>query len=378
MSRLNNNRRKTLRVERLESRQMMSVNPYGGQILPHVEVQAMYLGSDWSTNASEHRTTGNVEGFLNTIVNSPYMDMLTRAGYGVGRGSFSTGTIDRLNINKSQWLSDSTIRQQIQTYVSAGYLNTPDNNRLFVVYVEPGVAIWNNNGGGTSQTDFLGYHGAFAGSDRYGRANTIHYAVIAYPGGYNFTSQRDGFSSDFAQLTSVTSHELSEAVTDANVGYSTPGWYDPHWFDPATGKYEGAEIGDICNGQTFNLYGYTVQKESDRFDRAMTTSGVGSSGVFASSIASASLSGASNGFSQQIVSGAIGGQSSIAYDTTSANLSQSDAHSLLFAENLFGRLGSRTSLEVAVSNLAAISTSPKAGLLAGAVDHLFSLTEELG
>ena len=273
MSRQNPTRRnnsKSLRLERLESREMMTVNFYGGQLLPHVEAQAMYLGSDWTHNANEFRTTGNVESYLKTLVNSPYMDMLTRAGYGVGRGSFSTGTIDQLNINKSQWLTDSTIRQQIQSYVSAGYLNTPDSNRLFVVYVEPGVAIWNNNGGGTSQSDFLGYHGAFGGYDRWGRYSTMHYAVIAYPGGYNYTSQSQGFSSDFAQLTSVTSHEVSEAVTDPNVGYSTAGWYDPHWYNPATRKYEGAEIGDICNGQTFSLYGYTVQKESDRFDRAMT------------------------------------------------------------------------------------------------------------
>ena len=35
-------------------------------------------------------------------------------------------------------------------------------------------------------------------------------------------------------------------------------------------------------------------------------------------------------------------------------------------------------MEGAVSDLAAITTSPKVGLHVAAVDHLFSLTEDLG
>ncbi len=260
-----------LRIEQLEAREMMTVNYYGGGVLPHVKVQGLYLGKDWYTSAN-YQTTGNLELFMKTVVNSPYMDMLTCAGYGVGRGSFDQGRLDLVDINKGYYLTDTSIRQQLQAFVSAGYLTAPDSNRLFVVYVEPGVAIMNDHdGNSTSIKDFLGYHGAFAGRDYYGRGADFHYAVIAYPGGINYSSNI--FPNSFAQLTSVTSHELAEAVTDPNVNYKTLGWYDPH----------RGEIGDIVNGQTFIMNGYVVQKESDRFDRAMTTSGVSGAATYASS-----------------------------------------------------------------------------------------------
>ena len=38
--------------EQLESRQVPTVTFHGGQLLAHVEAQAVYLGSDWSTNSS--------------------------------------------------------------------------------------------------------------------------------------------------------------------------------------------------------------------------------------------------------------------------------------------------------------------------------------
>src|SRR5947208_13100672 len=88
-------------MEELEQRLTPTVTYHGGPVLPHVEVQAIYYGSDWSGNSSLYQMTGQIEGYLNYMVNSPYMDMLTNAGYGVGRGSFSQGRIVNYSINKS-------------------------------------------------------------------------------------------------------------------------------------------------------------------------------------------------------------------------------------------------------------------------------------
>ncbi len=250
--------------ESLESRDMMAVTGQHGAILPHVEAQAVFYGSDWYYNRSLYNLTAPVDGYLNYIVHSSYMDMLTNAGYGVGRGTDSAGEISLTNVNKSQWLMDSQIRGNLQSMISAGNLTTPDANRLFIVYVEPGVAIMNDHDhNSTSQQSFRGYHGAFAGHDRFGRGADIHYAVIAYPGGFNPTANSQGFRTNFDQLTCVTSHELAEAVTDPNINYKALGWYDN-----ARG-----EIGDICNNQNVVLGGYVVQKESDKWDRAMTPAG---------------------------------------------------------------------------------------------------------
>jgi hypothetical protein len=61
----------------------------------------------------------------------------------------------------------------------------------------------------------------------------------------------------FAALTSTSSHELSEAVTDPVPGAG--------WYDEAHG-----EVGDVCAWQTKQLGGYTVQLEwSNRAGRCI-------------------------------------------------------------------------------------------------------------
>jgi hypothetical protein len=186
------------------------------------------------------------------------MDLLTQLGYGVGRGSTSTGTIDKLVVNKNYYLADSTIRSEVQRFINAGYLRAPDANRLYVVYVEPGVAI--QDGNLTSIRDFAGYHSAFAGRTATGYAVDIHYAVIAYAGGINPVYQ--GLS-PFGSMTLTASHEIAEAATDPNVGYRTLGWYD---------DYRNGEIGDINRYEAL-LNGYAVQSIVNKSDVAYIPSG---------------------------------------------------------------------------------------------------------
>src|SRR3954468_15234222 len=80
-------------VEALEARHVPTVTYHGGALLSHVEVQGLYLGTDWYNNSTLYQQTGQVESYLRYIVNSPYLDLLTNAGYGVGRGSFDSGRI---------------------------------------------------------------------------------------------------------------------------------------------------------------------------------------------------------------------------------------------------------------------------------------------
>jgi hypothetical protein len=189
------------------------------------------------------------------------MDLLTRLGYGVGPGSTSPGTIDTLALNKSYYLTDSTIRGEIQRFINAGYLQQPDANRLYVVYVEPGVAILNDHdNNSTSIRDFAGYHAAFAGGTASGYGADIHYAVIAYAGGYNAIFP--GLT-PFGSMTLTASHEIAEAATDPNVNYRTLGWYD---------DYNGGEIGDINRYEAL-LNGYAVQSIINQYDVAYIPEG---------------------------------------------------------------------------------------------------------
>ena len=248
-------------LECLEGRQVPTVTYHGGALLPHVEVQGMYLGSDWYYNGTYYNQTAQFESFNRFLPQSSYMDMLTGLGYGVGRGSTSAGTIDTLALNKNYYLTDSGIRGEIQRFINAGYLQPPDANRLYVVYVEPGVAVLNDHdGNSTSIRNFTGYHGAFYGRTAAGYAADIHYAVIPYAGGINAINA--GLSS-LGSMTLTASHEIAEAVTDPNVGYGALGWYD---------DYYNGEIGDI-NRYEAVLNGWVVQSIINKYDVAYIPSG---------------------------------------------------------------------------------------------------------
>jgi hypothetical protein len=243
-------------LECLEDRQVPTVTYHGGALLPHVEVQGMYLGSNWYNNSTYYNQTSRFEAFNRFLPQSSYMDLLTQLGYGVGRGSTSAGAIDTLTLNKSNYLTDSNIRSEIQRFINAGYLQQPDANRLYVVYVEPGVAILNDHDhNSTSIRDFAGYHGAFAGRTARGYGADIHYAVIAYAGGYNYIYA--GLTS-FSSMTLTASHEIAEAATDPNVNYRALSWYD---------DYNGGEIGDIHRYEA-SLNGYVVQSIINKYDVA--------------------------------------------------------------------------------------------------------------
>jgi hypothetical protein len=254
--------RRAFGFEHLEGRDLMAVTFHGGQLLQHVETQAVFLGSDWSSTALQPQTAA-IDQYLSYLVQSPYMDMLNQAGYGVGQGTSTTGSQLNLGINKTTGITDSQIRADLQAAVSSGQLSTPDANRLYVVYVEPGVAI--KLGTDSSTNSFLGYHGAFAGTNAAGAPVDFRYAVMAYPGTPNPSSTSQGFSTSFQQLTSVTSHELVEAVTDPDVNYKAIGWYDDQ---------RNGEIGDLTSRTTV-LNGYVVQDVVNKSDQviAPTTSG---------------------------------------------------------------------------------------------------------
>jgi hypothetical protein len=252
-------------LEALEERWVPSVTYHGGAVLGNVEAQALYYGSNWSTNPTLFSQTGYFEGFLQSTVNSSYMDMLGNAGYGVGRGSWSGGKIYLANPGST--ISDGDIRGAIQNAIKSGNpLAAPDANRLYVVFVEPNVEVIGNfassrhAGLANSVQDFAGYHTAFAGTDAQGHPATIHYAIVTTPGGSVGNGSANPNLGTLNAMTLAASHELAEAVTDPNIGYRTLGWNDD----------TNGEIGDIVAGQAVYVNGYAVQRESDPNDQGMT------------------------------------------------------------------------------------------------------------
>jgi hypothetical protein len=271
-----------LGVECLEGRLVPAVTFHGGALLSNVEVQAVYLGGDWNQPGLQVQKS-QFESCLQNLVQGSYMQMLSDAGYNVGLGTFDAGVTIQPQIDKTQFLFDTAIRNDLELNICSGTLKQPDSNRLYVVFVEPDVAVWNDHyQNQNSMRDFLGYHQAFAGTDAAGRPADIRYAVVDFPrgnisisipfpwGGTTLNGTNASFSwlTNFDGMTLTASHELAEAVTDPDVGYKTLGWYDA--------GYTYGEIGDLANAQTVFLNNFAVQRIVDQKDNPMTPRGAGS------------------------------------------------------------------------------------------------------
>jgi hypothetical protein len=301
-------------VEYLEAREVPAVTYHGGAVLSNVRVQALYLGSDWVTNSAYLSQSRTLDSFLGNLVNSSYMDMLGNA-YGsravdssgnvvppgtagatvtppIGRGWFAGGAYMPWNIDKTQYLKDSTIRNDLFAALGAGMVLPPSqyslgSDDLYVIYVEDNVAVqkdfqWDSTNGryDNSIQDFLGYHTAF-GLGGYSPliqgyySGDIHYLVIPYAGSSvplasppvsKPSNSQWSYLTTLNSMTDSTSHELAEAVTDPNINYAGKalGWND----DTASN-----EIGDVDNGRTVYLNNFAVQREADPNDQAMTPAG---------------------------------------------------------------------------------------------------------
>jgi hypothetical protein len=251
-------RRADLQLETLEERRVMSVTFHGGSVLPHVDVVPLFYGPGWITDPQAANQVSYLEGSLENLVQSPYMDMLTRAGYGVGRGGVESGEFIPDTINGSPSLSQSTLQGDLQDWISKYRVVQPDGaNTLYVIYVEPNQEL--AAFGQTSGTEaniakhFYAYHESFAGQDYYGNNVNVRYAVIAYPGGVNAQAS---WLSTADQMTEATSHEVAEAVTDPDLSA---------WYSNSSG-----EIGDISANSVVYERGYAVQRIADKGEQPMT------------------------------------------------------------------------------------------------------------
>lgn len=208
----------------------------GGPLIEAVEVFAAYWGAEWQSGQLASLSQ-QVDGFFTAIVAGALMDQLAEysvAGRTIGRGSFAGSTTVATPAPPAS-VSDTALQQFLQREISQNpAVPQPSPNRLYFLYLPPGVTV--TQGGDRSCQAFCGYHNDISAQ--------IFYAVMPYPG----CAGCSGGLSAFDALTSTSSHELCEAITDPVPGQ---GWYDD----------THGEIGDICAWQTRTLDGYTVQLE---------------------------------------------------------------------------------------------------------------------
>ncbi|HEY8738198.1 MAG TPA: hypothetical protein VIO62_14285 [Candidatus Dormibacteraeota bacterium] len=215
----------------------------GGPLLTAVQVFTVFWGSAWQ--GAQAQLAQQLNGFFGYVLTSPLQDQMTEyntAGSTIGHGALA-GTRTIIAKSPARSITDARIQSAIQAWIKAGTVPQPTLQTLYFVYLPPGVTV--SMGRQKSCSAFCGYHESIGGK--------IFYAVMPFPG----CSGCAGGLAPLDALTSTSSHELYEAVTDPIPGQG--------WYDDANG-----EIGDICAWQTKKLDPWTVQLEwSNRAGRCL-------------------------------------------------------------------------------------------------------------
>ena len=206
-----------------------------GPLLTNVEVFTVFWGKAWQ-DAANAALANQLNDFFDFILASKLIDQLSEysvPGKTIGHGK-RTGSLTLTTSEPGVAIQDSDVQQALAREIGSGTLPPANANSLYFLYLPPGTQV--EQGGSASCTDFCGYHDA--------TGDNIFYAVMPYPG---CTGCQGGLTTLDA-LTSTSSHELCEAVTDPIPGQG--------WYDDANG-----EIADICAWKTKVLGQYTVQLE---------------------------------------------------------------------------------------------------------------------
>jgi hypothetical protein len=207
-----------------------------GPLLTNVEVFTIFWGTAWN-DAANSPLIEQMNAFFAYILTSTLIDQLGEysvPGKTIGHGTVvGTKTITDPSPGKS--VTDAALQQFLQAQISGGTLPAPSANTLYFLFLPPATQV--KQGTSASCKDFCGYHEATPTSD-------IFYAVMPFPG----CSGCLGGLETLPALTSTSSHELCESITDPIPGQ---GWYDDN----------NGEIGDICAWKTKQVGSYTVQTE---------------------------------------------------------------------------------------------------------------------
>ena len=136
-------------------------------------------------------------------------------------------------------VQDSDLQNLLTSSINAGALPAPTASMVYIMFLPAGVTV--QIGQDVSCQTFCGYHSNFTLST----GAAVYYAVLPYP---SCAGCMGSLSSPLDSLTAITSHEISEAITDPIPGQG--------WYDDANG-----EIGDICAWQFRQDGQYNVQLE---------------------------------------------------------------------------------------------------------------------
>jgi hypothetical protein len=245
---------------------------HNGPIISNVQVIQVLYGSG-SYNAQIAGTTSPTMGnFFADITSTGLISLMQQYNTNISGGTnqiFGNGTFGGLFQivpaagNNGSTITDAQIQSELLAQINAGHLPAPvldslgNPNTLYMIYFPPGKTISQGGSNSCQAGGFCAYHGTTSSTLN---AKHVLYGVMPDMQAGSGCSTGCGTSSVFGNYTSVTSHELTEAMTDAQVGIATVIGPPLAWYDSTNG-----EIGDICNGQqatyVANGTSYVIQLE---------------------------------------------------------------------------------------------------------------------
>ena len=229
---------------------------FGGPVISNVHVVQVLYGSGSYNAQVAGSSTPSMGNFFGDITSSGLITLLTQYNTPASGGTnqvIGNGAFDGLfqivpaAANNGSTIDDSNIQAELLAQINAGHLPAPlldaagNVNTLYMIYFPPGKTITQGGSSSCVGGGFCAYHGTTSNT-----LNSKHilYGVLPDMQAGSGCSSGCGGSTVFNNYTSVTSHELVEAMTDADVGIATTFAAPLAWYDMTNG-----EIGDICNAQ---------------------------------------------------------------------------------------------------------------------------------
>jgi hypothetical protein len=244
----------------------------GGPIIANVQVVQVLYGSGSYNSQVAGSTSPTMGNFFADITTTGLISLLQQYNTNISGGTnqiFGNGTFGGLfqivpsAANNGSTIDDSNIQAEILAQINAGHLPAPvldaggNANTIYMIYFPPGKTITQGGSSSCVGGGFCAYHGT---TNSLINGQHVLYGVLPDMQAGSGCATGCGTSSVFGNYTSVTSHELVEAMTDAQVGIATVIGPPLAWYDPTNG-----EIGDICNGQqatyVANGTSYVIQLE---------------------------------------------------------------------------------------------------------------------
>ncbi|MHB8719145.1 MAG: PLL family lectin [Candidatus Dormibacteria bacterium] len=250
---------------------------WGGKVISSVQVvEVLYGPGTYEAEVTASPSTyPSVGSFYRGITQSPYIDWLSEynttitaqggipgTNQTIGRGSFlsqvqiSPSAADAPSTANGMTVTDTQIQRELKLQIASTTLPAPGPNVLYAIHFPLGVTISMADGSGAtvySGVGFCAYHGTTSAPEAY-------YSVL--PDFDTGGMTQCGTGTEFQRLTTISSHELVEAITDPEVGNAAALAPPLGWYDQANNQ-EAADLCESLNDQASMVGGdghtYSVQ-----------------------------------------------------------------------------------------------------------------------